>query len=352
MTGLRAAAVVLTLLCARPSLAQAAPRPLKVEGYLQLRYTSDDAAGEYGSLRRAKAMVTWDPGPRWRIYGQWLYKDGNRASNDARLWVQELWVRRRMGSGWLSLGQMKPPFGMERFTSDAALDTIDRTQPTDKLIPNGGLPRSFARDIGLQWEGGEPSRGLAFALGIFKGDGALPEPYHGNGPLAACRAVYRWRFSRADWVQLGAAASTRRDRDIDFSSALSGTKSLGTGHFRGRDTRWGMEFGANAGRFRFRSEYLSVGLSGSGGSPDLTATGWYAQATCVLSGRWEAVAKYEALDPNTQVVDRYDLGWTTLGVNWFLHGNKEKVQADYVFKHARGGGGRDGTLLVQYQRYL
>ena len=132
---------------------------LKVESYLQLRYTNDTAMGDYGSLCRAKAMITWDPGARLRIYGQLLYKSGNRATNDGRLWVQELWVRYRLGSGFLSLGQLKPPFGMERFTSDAALDTIDRSQPTDHLIPNGGLPRSFARDIGILWEGASAIRG-------------------------------------------------------------------------------------------------------------------------------------------------------------------------------------------------
>jgi len=325
---------------------------LKVESYLQLRYTNDTAMGDYGSLRRAKAMITWDPGARLRIYGQLLYKSGNRATNDGRLWVQELWVRYRLGSGFLSLGQLKPPFGMERFTSDAALDTIDRSQPTDHLIPNGGLPRSFARDIGILWEGAERNQGLTFALGIFKGDGALSEPYSGNGPLIAGRAVYRWRLSGANWLQFGAAGATRRDRDIDFSGALPGTKPWGTDHFRGRDTRWGVEGAANVGRWRIRSEYLSVGLSGSGQNHDLTATGWYTQATCVLSRRWEIVGKYEALDPNTRVVDRNDIGWTTLGVNWFLHGNREKIQADYIFKQARGNGGWDRTLLVQYQHYL
>jgi len=106
------------------------------------------------------------------------------------------------------------------------------------------------------------------------------------------------------------------------------------------------------GRWRIRSEYLSVGLSGSAQNHDLTATGWYTQATCVLSRRCEIVGKYEALDPNTRVVDRNDIEWTTLGVNWFLHGNREKIQADYIFKQARGNGGWDRTLLVQYQHYL
>jgi len=57
---------------------------LKVESYLQLRYTNDTAMGDYGSLRRAKAMITWDPGARLRMYGQLLYKSGNRATNDGR----------------------------------------------------------------------------------------------------------------------------------------------------------------------------------------------------------------------------------------------------------------------------
>lgn len=72
----------------------------------------------------------------------------------------------------------------------------------------------------------------------------------------------------------------------------------------------------------------------------------------MLSRHWEAVAKYESLDPNTRIVDRYDIGWTTLGANWLIDGHREKVQLDYVFKRGRLSAASDNTLLVQYQRYL
>ncbi|MGC8669304.1 MAG: porin [Chthonomonadales bacterium] len=341
-----------------PGLCQSAvhaSRPasnLKLDSYIQVRYTDDDIAGNYISVRRAKAMFTWDPAPGWRVYVQALFKDGNRAINDGRLWVQELWARRRAGGGWLTLGQFKPPFGMERFTADSSLDTIDRSQPTDRLIPNGGLAKSFGRDVGIQWECDCKNSGWMMAAGIFKGDGALSEPYGGNGPLLAGRATHRWKLAKRDWVHLGLAVSARRDRDIDFSGALPGTKSLGTNHLHGSDTRWGLEAAADTGRWRFRSEYLAAHLSGASGQHEITATGWYAQATYVLNRHWEVVAKHEALDPNTGIVDRYDIGWTTLGTNWLIHGHREKVQVDYVIKRDRPGAASDNTLLIQFQRYL
>ncbi|MGC9129162.1 MAG: hypothetical protein ACP5GA_10605, partial [Acidithiobacillus sp.] len=225
---MRAASIFICLLASaalRPVFGQSsAPASrridLKLDSYIQMRYTDDDIVGDYISVRRAKAMITWDPAPDWRVYVQVLFKDGNRASNDGRLWVQELWVRRRAGGGWITLGQFKPPFGMERFTADASLDTIDRSQPTDRLIPNGGLVKSFARDVGLQWECDRTKSGWTFAAGVFKGDGALSEPYGGNGPLFAARATHRWSLSKRDWVQLGLAGSTRQDHAIDFSGAL------------------------------------------------------------------------------------------------------------------------------------
>lgn len=325
---------------------------MRIESYLQLRVTDDQLLGDDLSLRRAKVMVTWDPAPEWRVYAQALYKDGNRASNDRRLWVQELWVRRRVGAGWLAIGQMKPPFGMERFTSDAVLDTIDRSQPTDRLIPNGGLPRSFARDVGVQWDCGAAGRGWSWAVGLFLGNGALVEPYRNNGPLLAARASHRWVLPKTGSLQVGAAFSARRDRDIDFSNALPGTRPLGVDHFRGRDTRWDIEAALDAGRWRLRSEVLGASLSGADGQPGISARGWYAQATCVLGPRWEAVAKFEFLDPNRQVTDRHDIGWATLGINHFLRGHREKVQADLVIKRSRVGSASVHTLLLQYQRYL
>ena len=335
-----------------PAAAESVTRRLTAEAYIQVRGTAVEGAADLLAVRRAKAMLTWRPSSASSLYVQTLYKVGNHSSSDGRLWVQELWVKQRVGSGSLTAGQLKPPFGLERFTPDWALETPDRSQMTDHLVPDGGLAKSFTRDVGLVWDVGEQDRGWTLSAGLMLGNGALAEPYRGNGPLLAARLVRRWRHGRDDWIQVGASASTRHDRDIDFSGALPGTKPLGTDHFHGRDTRWGFDAAADEGRWRLRAEYMAARLTGTVRQPVIEADGWYAQAACVLSRRWVAVVKQEAFDPNTAIVNRNDIGWTTVGVNWLLRGDREKLQAAYVFKRERGAEQAGDALMLQYQRFF
>ena len=88
------------------------------------------------------------------------------------------------------MGQLKPPFGMERFTSDAVIKTIDRAQTTDLLVPNGKLGKSFTRDLGLQIDGWVASDRRYYAFGLFEGKGAN-YPINKPSMMATVRLVYK-----------------------------------------------------------------------------------------------------------------------------------------------------------------
>ena len=60
--------------------------------------------------------------------------------------------------------------------------------------------------------------------------------------------------------------------------------------------------------------------------------------------------KYEGFDPNTDVADKNDLRWTTLNWSYYLRGNDEKIQLNYVWKHERADPSNNDTWIVQYQR--
>ena len=111
--------------------------------------------------------------PHVQYYIQGIFKEGNGSNTDGSPYLQEAWIKY---TGWeyghLTVGQFKPPFGMERFTSDWKLATLDRPQATDHLIPNGQLGNSFGRDYGAQLDAWLVMKRLHYAAAVFTGNGA------------------------------------------------------------------------------------------------------------------------------------------------------------------------------------
>ena len=345
----RYAAASLIVLLVAAEIAAAQPVSHDWTSYCQLRYTYSEDDGGYVSLRRLKLYGTGPAFGRWNYYLQFLYKTGNRSPTDG-LFLQEANIFRALRRGRVTFGQFKPPFGLERFTSDWKLALIDRTQPTDRLIPNGSVGNSFARDYGLQWEG-PIGRDLSLSLGLFAG-GAANEPLDNGGPLLVGRAAYERRLASDRQVRFELAASWRRDRGIDFSRQLPGAPS-GYSDFAGHDIRQNLALACDAGPDSLRAEYFSAHYRSAGQSvPSMDAMGYYLQYARVLSKRWAVAARYERFDPNRAVVDSKDFSWLSLGTSRFIRGDFEKVQINYVFKAERTKESDNDAVLVQYQRFL
>ena len=68
--------------------------------------------------------------------------------------------------------------------------------------------------------------------------------------------------------------------------------------------------------------------------------------------KWQAAAKLEQFDPNRQVVNHKDLRWLTLGVNYYLRGNRLKLMADYVFRWERVDSRPNNAVLLQLQWFF
>jgi phosphate-selective porin len=231
--------------------------PPEVQSYAQVRFTVPQGAGNYFSLRRLKLMIEGDLPDGGHYYVQGIYKDHNRSSTDGQPYLQEAWVRWRLQQGSLTVGQFKPPFGLERFTADWDLDVIDRSVSTDSLIPNGKLDggKGFARDRGVQWEARSADQRLWGAVGVFEGHGANTNP-RGIAPLVATRLVWTVPTEPAMRLRVGGAFSYRDAENLDFSQALPGAATLGYDHFTGRDTRWNLEAAWDGPEGRFRGEYF------------------------------------------------------------------------------------------------
>jgi hypothetical protein len=171
------------------SPARSTPKKFDWSAYLQVRYTGIEQAEDLYALRHFKLMFFGQLTPHVEYYVQGIFKDGNKSDTDGRPYLQEGWIRfTHWQYAHITIGQFKPPFGLERFTPDAEIFTPDRALATDHLIPNGALAESFARDRSLQVDAWFADQRFYYDVGVFDGNGAN-EKLRGNGPLLAGRAV-------------------------------------------------------------------------------------------------------------------------------------------------------------------
>ena len=97
-----------------------------------VRYTALQDRDDMFGLSRFKLMVGGQVSSRVQWYAQGLFKDGNASPTDGHAYFQEGWLRfTRSPAVNMSIGQFKPPFGLERFTPDFDILTIDRAAVTD-----------------------------------------------------------------------------------------------------------------------------------------------------------------------------------------------------------------------------
>ncbi|MDH7482000.1 MAG: porin [Armatimonadota bacterium] len=321
----------------------------KWQGYFQVCYTNPEDRADYLSLRRLKLYGGGPISGNWSYYLQFLYKTNNRSSTDNQIVVQEASASTQSGSVKLTVGQFKPPFGMERFTSDSVLALIDRSQPTDKLVPNGSLGMSFARDRGIQIERKIGKVGRC-AVGVFDGNGAN-EPLEGNGPLVVGRFIYE-PCSAAKRFHSELAVSWRKDHDIDFTGQLPGAPP-GYANFSGNDVRQNIAIAYDFGKNSLRCEYFAARYhSNKSAIPSIDAQGYYLQWAYAVSRKWLLAARLEAMDPDRSVVNSKDISWLTIGATYYIKSDYHKIQVNYIFKSEKAGEINNDAIVAQYQRFF
>lgn len=326
--------------------------------YAQGRYTKREGSGGRISLRRVKLNIGGHLIPHGQFFVQGLYKDGNDSPTDDRPSIQDAWLAYNFKPFLrLSIGQFKPPFGMERFTSDARIYTIDRSQATDHLVPNGKLDDSFTRGRGFQLDGWGKSERLYYAIGFFEGEGAN-NPIDQFSPMLTTRMTYqvledRLFHGHTLHLHVGGAFSVRDANDLDLGRCCPGPQSVALQSFNGRDLRWNAELAGDWGGTSLRAEYFQARFHFRDSSPsDFSADGWYVQAAQFFGHYVQAAVKIEGFNPNTSFRDKNDILWTTLGVNVYLDEDRAKVMVDYVFKQEKTDSFNNDTLLVQFQYFF
>ena len=330
---------------------------------LQPRFTAIEhdrrsrIVNDFFGWRRLKLRMLGEPIPQLSYCFQGVYKTHNFSPTDNRVTLQEAWMQWKISPRFkLKVGQTLPPMGLERFTPDEMLFSIERSLPTDSLIPNGKLGDSFARDYGVLTSGFFSRPKLGYDLAVMGGNGANEgHLLHRGSYLLAGRLTwkpYRLPQDGVD-VQMGGAMSFRRNHNLDLSQQLPGSGKLGYRNFDGQDYHYNAFLALDKGPASFRGEGFWARYHACRPKlPSLNAMGFYVQAAYFLHPRLQAVAKFEYFDPNEVLHNSQDLRWTTLGLNLYLVGNQLKLQANYIFKTERQGEIHNDTFIVQLQFFF
>jgi phosphate-selective porin len=220
------------------------------------------------------------------------------------------------------IGQFYVPFGKENTISDSLMDTINRSQVTEKLVPGRDIG-SQGRDIGLQVGGsadfGTGKKLVEYAAGIFNGAGMNTGDDNEQKDFAGRAQVFPF-----NWITGGISV---------YSGKYGSTEA--------DKTRAGAEIAILFCGVSLKSEYVS------GKDGPVEKYGWYVQSGYKFLSSLETVLKYDSYDPdnNTQG-DRSDI--ITLGENWFI-GKNAKIQINYEWKKEEVIPTDNNDLIAQCQ---
>ncbi|HEX7880629.1 MAG TPA: porin [Candidatus Eisenbacteria bacterium] len=319
-------------------------KKIKVTGYVQARYessqASDDSVRAAGNplvltpanldrfyIRRARLKVTYDPSERTQAV---VYFDGGA---DRQIRLLEAYVQ--MSDPWtvdqkhiLTIGQFNIPFGYEIERSSSVRELPERSRAENVLFPG-------ERDRGVKLVGRWSDR-LETVAGVLNGGGINQVDYPNTDPTAAKDFVGRARLSFGKF-DVAASASvgehviglTGPDVKTDrtrFGTDAQGYWELpkaGGGTLRG-EVYVGEEFNpdsvavlttrpTNTAPVRF----LKPGAEAA--HLDSEFLGWYVMLVQNLGDRFQAAARYDVYDRNTDV-DGDDYRRWNVGLNWFYGG--------------------------------
>ncbi len=321
------------------ALADGAPAPSPylpaLSSYVQIRYTDPSQGDVTWAVRRLKLMLDGGPSEGIHYHLQFIYKTNLQSSTDDQIYLQDAYVVIPASQALaFKLGQFVPPFGLERFEPDSKLDLVDRTDVTNRMVVNGNLGKSFARDRGAEadWSPG----GLALSAGLFQGEGANMNP-KGNGPLGVLRASYgrKGTAGQTAWYwRAGLAASDRHDRDMNLSAEFPGVNPKLTRHFDGRDSRLNAFAEAGAGKVRGQAEVFKTWLSPKDGA-EIAAHGAYAQAAYLPIPSVILALRYEWFTPDVHEEKAPSLRQWDSSITYDFRRVPLRLVADYL--SPRGG---------------
>ena len=327
---------------ARKSYNVTSKRAIRLSGYGQFRYTlSDDAAQNIGfEIKRFRLSIAGDPTPTVDFKAQLEFAGSKKAvtavdavpaKSKTDIFSKPLLLDVVIGykltqTDKLSAGQFYVPFGLESITSDASLDTINRSQATEKLVP-GRDTGNQGRDIGVQLSGTSSlgtDRSLEYTAAILNGAGINVGDDNKRKDIAGHIIVK----PGVDGLTVGGSY---------FSGA--------TGAAKVTHRRTGYETTYLNGAWTVKGEYIT-------GKDDVSKHGYYATLVRNITPVTQGVVRYDNVSTSafksTDTVKPTKV--LTLGVNWFLSKDTlTRVVFNYERKREVGVQVPNDVILAQFQ---
>jgi len=221
----------------------------------------------------------------------------------------------------LTFGQFFVPFGVESTTSTADLETINRSQPVEKLAPGRDIG-TLGRDVGVMLSGNYSI--LNYSIGMFNGSGANKADTNDAKDFAGRIGVKPF-----DFLTIGASLYKGK-----YNTALAAPLL--------RRDRTGIDAGIALGNASLKGEYVW----GYDGEAD--RRGWFVQAGWfILPKQLQIVAKFDTYDKDVDIANNRTSLYTA-GLNW-IFSDKTKIQLNYEYLRSELSETRNQALLVQFQ---
>lgn len=318
-----------------------AKAPLRMSGYTHVRYQQSDEAGFNDGLdiRRARLTLSSEPAENLDYRVQLDFAGSRRALTGAsfappatlntqngsfgRPTVLDAQIGYKLSPAVkVVAGQFKVPFGQENLTSSTALETINRSQVTESLVPGRDIG-SQGRDQGILFSGRQPlgATSLDWQAGLFNGTGINTSDDNSRKDIALRTAF----TGIAPKLALAAAYYDGR---------------TGSAHLK--RNRLGLEAAWQWNDWTAKGEYIQA-------KDDTTRReGYHLLAGKMLGARNQAVLRYDWLDPDT-AASRDERSTWTLGWNYlFTADGANRFQLNYEKRKERQEVDND-LFLGQFQ---
>jgi hypothetical protein len=244
-------------------------------------------------------------------------------------------------------------FSRNALTSDSKLLLMDRSLIKDALTAIGVADNT----VGLLIHGRPIGGHLSYGFGVF--DNIAFETAGRDSTILARKSDGAMTTGRLVYDFLDTAP---RDGYGDYQGSYIGNGqklSLGTNASYLTKVNigdnvydlfaWGADMFFNTGPFTFEAEYdIYKENKKEGSNPSINGNGYYIQGGYLLIPMLEFAARFQEIDPNTNIAND-KLQWTTVGFNIYLKGHNLKIQTDYTFKNDQEPEVTNDMFQVQLQ---
>lgn len=285
---------------------------MKISGYIQGRFTNDDATGQYNkfSIPRARLKVSGS------IIEQIKYVIQFDVSSSASATPKDAYIDLDyIPNAGIRLGQFKTPFGVEGVESSTKIPTILRTEVTEALYQE--------RDIGIMVHGKyKGAIGISYGVALINGSTENTSDTNDHKDI-----IGRIGITPLEGLAFGVSGYDGKEGASDLDKS-----------------RWGADIEylpAQVKGLKLSAEYITGELGTT------EQDGWYALTAYRLPQNVEGVLRYDVYDPNKDV-NNDKITTTTVGLNYYLVGDT-RVLVDYESKDDEATAGDDNIFLAQLQ---